>query len=116
MTKSENLEKKQPPKVKSKILFIITVILAVITIICLIYKNNCNQKYDEYMSNHMADDIALKWHSIDQSEYNRIEEKKAELRSASNMADHIFIISTATTVVVFVAGVILKIKEKTQNK
>ena len=54
---------------KSKILFIVTIILVIITIGCLFYKNSCKQKERDYLSQHMTDDIELKYESINQYEY-----------------------------------------------
>lgn len=101
---------------KAKIVFILTIIFVVVTIGCFIYKNNCNQQYDEYWEEHLTDDIALKNHRINQSEFDLNQKRKTKLEKASDTADKIFIVSTGVTVISLVSGIVILIVEKKKNK
>ena len=51
----------------SKILLIIAIILAIVTIGMFFYKNSCYQEYRRYGNNHSSDDMKLKNRQITQS-------------------------------------------------
>lgn len=97
---------------KSKILFIITIVLIIITIGCLFYKNSCKQKERDYLSEHMTDDIKLKYKSINQYEYEQIQEQKNELWKMRTTSENIFLASCVITVIFLVSGIVVFIIEK----
>ena len=97
---------------KSKILFIVTIIFIIITIGLFFYKNNCKQNERDYSSNHMTDDISLKYKKINQSEYDQIREQKNQLRKSRITSETIFFASCGITIVFLVSGVVVFIIEK----
>lgn len=97
---------------KSKILFIITIVLFIITIGLFFYKNSCNQKERDYLSEHMTDDVKLKWNSINQSEYDKIQEQKSELWEARTTSQNVFLGASVVTGIFFASGIVVFIIEK----
>lgn len=97
---------------KSKILFIVTIILVIITIGCLFYKNSCKQKERDYLSEHMTDDIELKYKSINQYEYEQIQEQKSELWKSRTTSENIFWASCIITGIFLVSGIVVFTIEK----
>lgn len=96
---------------KSNIFFIITAIFIIITIGCFFYKNSSYQEYDNYMGEHMAEDIALKNGRITQSEYSAIQSRKDHLLKTSDNANIIFYVSGGITIILLATSVVLKVKE-----
>ena len=97
---------------KSKILFIVTIIFIIITIGLFFYKNNCKQNERDYLSNHMTDDISLKYKKINQYEYDQIQKQKSELWKSRTTSENIFFVSCGITIVFLVSGVVVFIVEK----
>ena len=106
-----NIKKNRRLK-KSKILFIVTIIFIIITIGLFFYKNNCKQNERDYLSNHMTDDISLKYKKINQSEYDQIREQKNQLHKSRTTSETIFFASCGITIVFLVSGVVVFIIEK----
>ena len=97
---------------KSKILFIVTIIFIIITIGLFFYKNNCKQNERDYLSNHMTDDISLKYKKINQYEYDQIQKQKSKLWKSRTTSENIFFVSCGITIVFLVSGIVVFIVEK----
>ncbi len=106
-----NIKKNRRLK-KSKILFIVTIIFIIITIGLFFYKNSCKQKEHDYLSNHMTDDISLKYKKINQYEYDQIQKQKSELWKSRTTSENIFFVSCGITIVFLVSGIVVFIVEK----
>lgn len=100
----------------SKILLIIAIILAIVTIGMFFYKNSCYQKYRRYGNNHSVDDMKLKNHQITQSDYENFQEKQSDLHTKERTAATIFYISAGGTIVALAGGISMKIVDKKKSK
>ena len=107
---------KQTKMIKSRLLFVLTAIFILITIGCFIYKSQCEERFDDYIAEHMTDDIALKWKTITQAEYDSIQKKEDNLRHKMNTSAIICTISAGITGVLFITGTVLKIVEVRKEK
>ena len=101
---------------KSRILFIITIIFVAVTIGLFFYKNSCHQKEDEFLEEHMTDDVKLEWHEITQSDIDRAKRQEDELYKARETSDIIFNVAVGITTITLASGVVLFIIEKKKNR
>lgn len=99
----------------SKILLIIAIILAIVTIGMFFYKNSCYQEYRRYGNNHSSDDMKLKNRQITQNEYENFQEKQSDLHQKERTAATISYISAGGAIVALVGGISMKIIEKKKN-
>lgn len=97
---------------KAKIFFILTFIFAVISIFNLISWCNAEKEYRDYMDEHIAADIELKWGGISENRYEKIQENKSELSEKTHILEMSLIGSVSATVILLGTAIVLKIKKK----
>ena len=107
------MEKK---KSKSKIVFILTIVFLVITIICFLYGNHVKQEYDEYWEEHLTDDIKVKSGKMTESEFNRIKRQEDKLEKTQDITEKASFILGGCTIVLLATGIVLKVKENKSLK